>query len=249
MGLVTRVEQPPAVTEASVLASHLFSAEHTMSAMRQQKREEALTHLGIEEVLCCIVGAHVNGPCRDVSEQHRAEPSVQASKAILEPDDASGAGEAFVYGTVGAGVLSRAEGALGLQAGLDNVERAGHDAGGDAGRRSTQRIDGPVRQSGDADSEAGEGRAPIAGGLWGGHVAGLESNGGRRIPVLHWSRGRRRGIVRRHWGHCGHGAVRVGPSPGRGENAYRPSSPWACLSVRKPRSTRVTQWLAINRLH
>lgn len=128
IGFVTSVEHPPAVSEESVRTSHLFSASRTLSALESELCSRLLTHLRIEEILCVLVRAHVDSPCWDVAQQHRPEPSVQSSDTILKPDDPSGTCEAFVDSTCRPSVCARAEGALRLQARLDDIERAGHNA-------------------------------------------------------------------------------------------------------------------------
>jgi hypothetical protein len=161
-----------------------------LSAVLLHARGAVLTHSLVQKLLGRLVCAHVDGPSGDVAQQHGPEASVQAAHAVVPPDDAGGAGEALVHCARRSRVLPRPERALRLQAGLDDIERARHDARGDAGSRATQRIDGPVRQAGDVHGEAGGGRAPVGMPL--------------RLRHVPWrifsndSRGRRLGIVRGH---------------------------------------------------
>jgi hypothetical protein len=167
------------------------------------------THSLVQQVLSRLIGAHVDGPRGDVSQQHGTKASVQTANAVFSPYRACGACETLVHYARRARVRTWAEGALCLQAGLDNVERAGHDAGGDTGGGPTQRIDRPVWQLRHLDGEGSKGAAPVAALGGGGHVAGRRSRNCRRIPVGDDSRGRRLGVVIRHWGSCSHRFVRA----------------------------------------
>jgi hypothetical protein len=204
-----------------------------------------LTHSLVQKLLGGLVCAHIDGPGGDVAQQHGSEASVQAAHAVISPDDAGGAGEALVHCARGPRVLPGSEGALRLQAGFDDIERARHDARSHASGSATQRIDGPIRQVGDLDGETGEGRAPTGVLVRRRHVPGCGPQRRGRI-FRNDSRGRRLGIVRGHGMGCEGMAVRVGHSQtveGEGIQAVVPFAVPQC-----PR-TRVTQWLALVRLH
>jgi hypothetical protein len=226
IGFVTRVEHAPAVTEARVRASHLFSGRKNLSAVLHHACGAVLTHSLVQELLGGLVCAHVDGPGGDVAQQHGPEASVQAAHAVVPPDDAGGAGEALIYCARRPRVLPRAERALRLQAGFDDVERARHDARGDAGSGTAQCVDGPVGQAGDVHGETGHGRAPV--GVLARHGRGPQRRG--RI-FSNDRRGRRLGVVRGHGMGCEDMAVRGGHVQSVEGEAYRPSSPLRCLSV------------------
>lgn len=133
MGFVTKVEDAPATIEEIVRASHLFSDTTICQQGTRKVGRTRLTHSIVQQVLGRLVRAHVDGPGGDVAQQHGAEPSVQAADAIFDPDGACSAGEALVYNARRALVGAWTEGALGLQAGFDDIERAGHDTGSDTG--------------------------------------------------------------------------------------------------------------------
>jgi hypothetical protein len=137
-----------------------------------------------------------------------------------------------------------------LQAGFDDIERAGDYARRNSGGRSTQGIHRPVWQFCDRHSEPGERGAQVGVPVRTRHVPGHVLDGCRRILVVSDSGGRRLGIVRGHGMGCNYIAIRVvAYDTGGRRRAYRPSSPGAVPQCAEPRSTRVTQWLGIVRLH
>jgi hypothetical protein len=70
------------VIEAIVRASHLFSGFRRL-AIRQAADSAPPTHALIQHVLGGLICAHVDSPCGNVSQQHRAEPSIQSADAVF----------------------------------------------------------------------------------------------------------------------------------------------------------------------
>lgn len=116
-----------------------------------------LTHAGVKKLLGRLICAHVDGPCGNVAQQHRAESSVKPSHAVLIPYDTGSAGEALIYCARGSCVLPWAEGALRLQAGLDNIKRARHNSRRNTSRGTAEGIHGPIGEPRDAHGEGGQG--------------------------------------------------------------------------------------------
>jgi hypothetical protein len=68
MGFVARVEHAPAVMDADIRDSHLFSFEHRLALVDSFIYGTLPTYPSIEIIFGSVVYAHVDGPSRKVSE-------------------------------------------------------------------------------------------------------------------------------------------------------------------------------------
>lgn len=187
-------------------------ATYSLRQVCQQRHSDAssiLTHSRVQKLLCRLIRAHVDGPRWNVPQQHWPKSSVQSADTILHPNDAGSPREALVYCARRPSVFPRTEGALRLQTGFDDIERAGDYARRNSSGRSTQGIHRPVWQFCDPHSKAGERRAQVGVPVRTRHVPGHVLDGCRRILVVSDSGGRRLGIVRGHGMGCNYIAIRV----------------------------------------
>lgn len=78
-----------------------------------------------------VIDAHVNGPCRKITQQHGAEASIHALESILFDYGSRCANQSAVHYScvwLVSGQLLVAEGSLSLKLGLDDIEGAGDNA-------------------------------------------------------------------------------------------------------------------------
>lgn len=125
--------------------------------MDRRRRAKSIhtSSVGVVVVPGCVVDAHVDRPRRQIAEQERTETAVEPPDALVPEDDAGGPDHAAVLDLFRpvvdrqcpdiearerSGGVGVSKAALVLEPRLDDVERAGHDAGCDSGDGAAEAV-------------------------------------------------------------------------------------------------------------